>query len=78
MGCKAAVTPVFAAEIAPPHLRGSLVMNWCDTIERVKFARSDLVIGRFSMPLVYSSAIQPIFWPQLKVSLKAELRTNND
>lgn len=27
-GCKAAVVPVFAAEIAPSHLRGSLVMNW--------------------------------------------------
>lgn len=28
MGTKAAVVPVFAAEIAPAHLRGSLVMNW--------------------------------------------------
>nr|POF26310.1 myo-inositol transporter 2 [Quercus suber] len=28
MGSKASVTPVFAAEIAPGHLRGSLVMNW--------------------------------------------------
>lgn len=28
MGCKASVTPVFAAEVAPGHLRGSLVMNW--------------------------------------------------
>lgn len=28
MGTKAAIVPVFAAEIAPPHLRGSLVMNW--------------------------------------------------
>lgn len=28
MGCKASVVPVFAAEIAPPHIRGSLVMNW--------------------------------------------------
>jgi MFS family permease len=24
MGCKASVVPVFAAEIAPPHLRGEL------------------------------------------------------
>lgn len=28
MGCKAAVIPVFMAEIAPIHLRGKLVMNW--------------------------------------------------
>ncbi|KAK0867179.1 hypothetical protein LTS02_004346 [Friedmanniomyces endolithicus] len=28
MGCKASVTPVLAAEIAPAHIRGSLVMNW--------------------------------------------------
>ena len=28
MGCKASVVPVFAAEVAPPHIRGSLVMNW--------------------------------------------------
>lgn len=28
LGCKAAVVPVYAAEIAPAHLRGSLVMNW--------------------------------------------------
>lgn len=27
-GCKAAVVPVYAAEIAPSHLRGSLIMNW--------------------------------------------------
>lgn len=26
MGLKAAIAPVFAAEVAPPHLRGSLVM----------------------------------------------------
>jgi MFS family permease len=25
MGCKASVTPVFAAEVAPAHIRGSLV-----------------------------------------------------
>ena len=28
MGCKASVVPVFAAEVAPAHIRGSLVMNW--------------------------------------------------
>ncbi|KAK4891169.1 hypothetical protein LTR27_010243 [Elasticomyces elasticus] len=28
MGCKASVTPVYAAEISPAHIRGSLVMNW--------------------------------------------------
>lgn len=28
MGSKASVTPVFAAEVSPGHLRGSLVMNW--------------------------------------------------
>ncbi|GAB7324890.1 hypothetical protein MBLNU13_g08712t1 [Cladosporium sp. NU13] len=28
MGWKASTVPVFAAEIAPAHLRGSLVMNW--------------------------------------------------
>ncbi|TKA83514.1 hypothetical protein B0A55_00496 [Friedmanniomyces simplex] len=28
MGCKASVVPVFAAEISPAHIRGSLVMNW--------------------------------------------------
>jgi len=28
MGCKASVVPVFAAEVAPSHIRGSLVMNW--------------------------------------------------
>ena len=28
MGAKASVTPVFAAEVAPAHIRGSLVMNW--------------------------------------------------
>ena len=28
MGCKASMTPVFAAEVAPAHIRGSLVMNW--------------------------------------------------
>lgn len=27
MGCKAAVVPVFAAEIAPPHLRGLRLSN---------------------------------------------------
>jgi len=26
MGCKASVVPVFAAEIAPPHLRGKLTI----------------------------------------------------
>ncbi|KAI6855696.1 MFS transporter [Hortaea werneckii] len=28
MGCKATMVPVFAAEVAPAHIRGSLVMNW--------------------------------------------------
>lgn len=28
MGCKASMVPVFAAEVAPAHIRGSLVMNW--------------------------------------------------
>lgn len=28
MGCKASVVPVFAAEVSPAHIRGSLVMNW--------------------------------------------------
>lgn len=28
MGGKAAVVPVFLAEIAPSHMRGSIVMNW--------------------------------------------------
>ncbi|KXT03909.1 hypothetical protein AC578_9307 [Pseudocercospora eumusae] len=28
MGLKASVVPVFAAELAPAHIRGSLVMNW--------------------------------------------------
>lgn len=28
MGAKASVVPVFAAEVAPAHIRGSLVMNW--------------------------------------------------
>lgn len=28
MGLKASVVPVFAAEVSPPHIRGSLVMNW--------------------------------------------------
>ncbi|KAF7185031.1 putative polyol transporter 6 [Pseudocercospora fuligena] len=28
MGLKASVVPVFAAEVAPAHVRGSLVMNW--------------------------------------------------
>jgi MFS family permease len=28
MGTKASVVPVFAAEISPAHIRGSLVMNW--------------------------------------------------
>ena len=28
MGAKASVVPIMAAEIAPPHLRGALVMNW--------------------------------------------------
>jgi hypothetical protein len=28
MGLKASVVPVFAAEVAPAHIRGSLVMNW--------------------------------------------------
>ncbi|KAI6902425.1 hypothetical protein KC318_g8883, partial [Hortaea werneckii] len=28
MGCKATMVPVFAAEVAPARIRGSLVMNW--------------------------------------------------
>jgi MFS family permease len=28
LGAKASVTPIFAAEISPAHLRGKLVMNW--------------------------------------------------
>ncbi|CAK3840713.1 Arabinose-proton symporter [Lecanosticta acicola] len=28
MGCKASVVPVFAAEVAPARMRGSIVMNW--------------------------------------------------
>ncbi|KAF2459022.1 major facilitator superfamily domain-containing protein [Lineolata rhizophorae] len=28
MGSKASVVPVYAAEVAPVHIRGSLVMNW--------------------------------------------------
>ena len=28
MGCKASVVAVFAAEVAPAHVRGALVMNW--------------------------------------------------
>ncbi|KAF2097983.1 general substrate transporter, partial [Rhizodiscina lignyota] len=28
MGAKAAVTPIFGAEVSPKHLRGALVMNW--------------------------------------------------
>lgn len=28
LGAKAAVTPIFGAEISPNHLRGTLVMNW--------------------------------------------------
>ena len=28
MGCKASVVAVFAAEVAPARIRGSLVMNW--------------------------------------------------
>ncbi|KAK4507915.1 hypothetical protein PRZ48_001650 [Zasmidium cellare] len=28
MGCKASVVPVFAAEVSPAHIRGSLTMNW--------------------------------------------------
>lgn len=28
MGTKASVVPVFAAEVAPAHVRGALVMNW--------------------------------------------------
>lgn len=28
MGMKAAVVPVFAAEIAPAQFRGTIVMNW--------------------------------------------------
>jgi len=28
MGCKASIVPVFAAEVSPAHIRGSLVMNW--------------------------------------------------
>jgi MFS family permease len=28
MGAKASVVPIMGAEVAPPHLRGALVMNW--------------------------------------------------
>ena len=28
LGAKASVTPIFGAEVSPPHLRGKLVMNW--------------------------------------------------
>ncbi|KAH3933506.1 hypothetical protein HBI25_115120 [Parastagonospora nodorum] len=28
MGAKASVTPIYGAEVSPPHLRGALVMNW--------------------------------------------------
>lgn len=28
MGVKASVVAVFAAEVAPAHIRGTLVMNW--------------------------------------------------
>lgn len=28
MGAKASVVPVYAAEVSPAHIRGSLVMNW--------------------------------------------------
>ncbi|KAH8665092.1 major facilitator superfamily domain-containing protein [Tricladium varicosporioides] len=54
MGAKASIVPVYAAEIVPAHIRGSVVMNWqvCDAL--------GILLG-FSANLAFYN-ITPLSW----------------
>ncbi|KAI7080493.1 hypothetical protein KC327_g243 [Hortaea werneckii] len=54
MGCKATMVPVFAAEVAPAHIRGSLVMNWqlFDALESPRF-----LMKRGRYPAAYQTLV---------------------
>ena len=43
MGGKAAVVPVFLAEIAPAHIRAATIMNWYESHEVLNLADFEIL-----------------------------------